>query len=129
MCLKRISNFLRFKMNMKLSDIISLLECEILANGNFDEVEITKTLASDMMSDVLAFAQPGALLVTGLVNSQSVRTADIADAAGIIYIRGKKPDEQTLNLANEMGIPVFATTRGMFEVCAMLHSIGLKGIC
>jgi len=114
---------------MKLSQIISLLKCENLTNGRHDDVEVTKTIASDLMSDVLAFAEPGALLVTGLTNSQSVRTADIADATGIIYIRGKRPDEQTLNLAKEMGIPLFATTKGMFEVCAILDSIGLKGIC
>ena len=114
---------------MNLSQIIGLLECEPLTNEGFDDIEISKALASDMMSDVLAFAQPGALLVTGLTNSQSVRTADIADAAGIVYIRSKRPDEQTMDLAEDIGIPLFSTAKGMFEVCAILHTVGLKGIC
>jgi predicted transcriptional regulator len=82
-----------------------------------------------MMSDVLAYAEPGALMVTGLVNSQSVRTADIADAAAIIYVRGKRPDDQTVGLADEMNNPLLASDMGLFEACGILYAAGLKGVC
>jgi predicted transcriptional regulator len=114
---------------MNLNQIIKLLRCEVLSSQEIPEVEITKCLSSDMMSDVLAFAEPGAILITGLTNSQSVRTADIADATAIIYIRGKRPDEQTMELAEEMDIPIFATELGMFEACGILHEKGIEGIC
>ena len=94
-----------------------------------DEIEVSSCLTSDMMSDILAYAEPWAILVTGLTNPQSVRTANVADAAAIIYIRGKKPHETTLELAQEMRIPVLSTEKGMFEVCGLLYAAGLAGIC
>lgn len=115
---------------MKLSKVKDLLECEVLCCEEIlEEVEVSSCLSSDMMSDILAFVEPWAILITGLTNAQSVRTANVADAAAIIYIRGKKPDETTLELAQEMRIPVLSTEKGMFEVCGILYASGLAGIC
>ena len=115
---------------MKLTDIIELLDAAVLTKHDIKFIDVTRCISSDMMSDVLAFVDdPGALLITGLTNSQSVRTADIADAAAILYIRGKKPDKDTLALAAEMNIPVLSTKKGMFEVSGILHAAGLAGIC
>jgi len=114
---------------MKLSEIKELLSCEVVLGDGEENKEISIVLSSDMMSDVLAFAEPGALLVTGLTNSQSVRTADMADAAAIVYIRGKKPDKMSVKLAEELSIPLYATKLGMFEVCGILYTKGMKGIC
>lgn len=94
-----------------------------------NEPDVTACMGTDMMSDVLAFAEPGALLVTGLINSQSVRTAEIADAAGIVYVRGKEPDEHAIELAIELSIPLFTTELSMFETCGILCAAGMKGIC
>ena len=114
---------------MKLSQVIKLLECEVLADSHSDDPEIEGVMPSDMMSDVLAFARPNALLMTGLVNSQSVRTADFADAYVIVYVRGKKPDEHTVELAQKLGITLLATEKGMFDACGILFREGLSGIC
>ena len=115
---------------MKLSKVKDILECEVLYGEEIlDEIEVSSCLGSDMMSDILAYAEPWAILITGLTNAQSVRTANVADAAAIIYIRGKKPHETTLELAQEMRIPVLSTEKGMFEVCGLLYTAGLAGIC
>jgi len=114
---------------MKISQIKDFLKCEVLSGSDGLDTEITSCLGSDMMSDVLAFAQPKALMITGLTNSQSVRTADIAEAAAILYVRGKKPDQNTLELAKELSIPILSTELGLFEACGILFNAGLKGIC
>lgn len=114
---------------MKLTEVEELLGCKTLSNVDREDPDLTVCMGADMMSDVLAFAEPGALLITGLTNSQSVRTADIADAAGIIYVRGKKPDDRTVSLAEELSIPLLSTDLSMFEVCGILYSAGLKGKC
>jgi predicted transcriptional regulator len=114
---------------MKLAEIVRHLECEPLWDSGKMGTEVTSCMASDMMSDVLAYAKPGSLLITGLISSQSVRTAEVADFAGIVYVRGKKPDEQTIELAKELLIPLFSTEHGMFEACWILRSAGLEGIC
>jgi hypothetical protein len=84
---------------MKLSQIGELLNCSVLSGADKLDREINSCMSSDLMSDILAFANPGSVLLTGLVNSQSVRTAEIADASAVIYLRGKKPEKSTIELS------------------------------
>jgi predicted transcriptional regulator len=80
------------------------------------------------MSDVLAFGKPGILLLTGLSNAQSVRTANIIDAKAIVYVRGKKPDKMGIQVARENGIPLLSTKYMMYTACGLLFSHGLPGV-
>jgi len=112
---------------MKLAQIVDILHCEVLAGEDDLSIDVETVVASDGMSEILAFARPGALMITGLTNVQSVRTADIANVRAIIYIRGKRPDERTIDLARKSNIPVLATGLGMFDVCGILRERGLKG--
>ena len=112
---------------MKLAEIRDVLQCEVLAGADDLSMEVDTVVASDGMSEILAFARPGALMITGLTNVQSARTADIANVRAIIYIRGKRPDQKAVNLARQSRIPVLTTTLGMFDVCGILRERGLKG--
>jgi len=116
------------KTTMTLKEIKELLQAEVITGGDCLDQEITSAGASDLMSDVLAFGKPGMLLLTGLSNSQSVRTASIIDAKAIIYVRGKKPDKEGVALAKEKGIPLLSTKFMMYTACGLLFSHGLKGI-
>ena len=111
---------------MKLSEIASVLCCQALTP--LDGVaDIETVVASDGMSEILAFPSPGAVMLTGLTNIQSVRTAVVADVHAIVYVRGKQPAEPVLALARDKGIPVLSTKLGMFEACGILYDTGLKG--
>lgn len=112
---------------MKLGEIKDVLQCQVLSGEDDLSTEVETVVASDGMSEILAFARPGALMITGLTNIQSVRTADIANVRAIVYIRGKRPNETAINLARESNIPVLATGLGMFDVCGILRELGLKG--
>ena len=113
---------------MTLREIKELLQAEVITgHGRLDE-EITFAGGSDLMSDVLAFGKPGILLLTGLSNSQSVRTANIIDAKAIVYVRGKKPDQEGIELAKGKNIPLLSTKFMMYTACGLLFSHGLKGI-
>jgi len=79
------------------------------------------------MSDVLAFSKSGALLMTGLTNSQVVRTAEMAGVGAVCFVRGKKPDSDTIELARQKGIPLLATGCFMHEACGKLYEKGLRG--
>ena len=81
---------------MKLAEVRDILRCEVLVAEDGLSTEVETVVASDGMSEILAFARPGALMITGLTNVQSVRTADIANVRAIIYIRGKRPAENGL---------------------------------
>ena len=84
--------------------------------------------ASDMMSDVLAFVKNQALLLTGLVNPQVVRTADMVEMKCIVFVRGKEPLADALALAREIDLPMLKTPYTMFEACARLYTAGLRPV-
>ena len=90
------------------------------------EDEVEAAISSDLMSDVLAFAEPGSVMLTGLTNAQSVRTADVADLKAVIYVRGKQPADETVTLATEMGIPLMVSKLMMFEASGILFENGLR---
>ncbi len=113
---------------MTLKDIKELLNAEVICGEQHLDIEIKFAGGSDMMSDVLAFGQPGLLLLTGLSNSQSVRTADIIEASGIIYVRGKRPDDIGIELAKEKDIPLLSTKYMMYAACGILYNKGLPGV-
>ena len=89
--------------------------------------EVYSCRASDLMSDVLSFRGVDSLLLTGLTNSQVVRTAGVADIAAICFVRGKWPEAETIRLAEEQGLPLLVTPLMMFEACGRLYARGLRG--
>ena len=113
---------------MTLKEIKDLLQAEVIVGEDKLDLEITFAGGSDLMSDVLAFGKPGILLLTGLSNSQSVRTANIIDAKAIVYVRGKKPDAEGIELAREKGIPLLSTRYMMYATCGLLFSHGIPGV-
>jgi predicted transcriptional regulator len=110
---------------MDLSDVQGLLHCRVFAGHEFLDRPVKFGCASDLMSDVLAFSQSGALLLTGLVNVQTVQTSHIADINGIIIVRGKKPDKTVIGLAQRQGIPLLGTPYSMYEACGILYRAGI----
>lgn len=113
---------------MKLKDIERILEAEVIACGELLSRDVTMACGSDLMSDVLAFIKSDALLLTGLVNPQVVRTAEMADLGSICFVRGKRPDEKTTKLAEANNIPMLTTPLSMFEACGRLYREGV-GSC
>jgi predicted transcriptional regulator len=113
-------------MKMNLQEISEILNAEVMSGANPAEVDIPSAYACDLMSDVLAFCPPGALLLTGLTNVQIVRTAQMLDLPAVVFVRGKKPLEETLTLAKENGIPVLLTKRSLYETCGLLYAKGLQ---
>ena len=112
---------------MKLKDIERILEAEIIVGGSLLEREIGMACGSDLMSDVLSFAKSGSLLLTGLTNPQVVRTAEMADLQAICFVRGKKPEKETIEMAESKDIPLLVTPLPMFESCGRLYQAGLPG--
>ena len=62
--------------------------------------------------------------MTGLTNKQVIRTAEILDFVAICFVRGKKPQPDTLKLAEEKELPLFVTDLTMYESCGRLYEKG-----
>ena len=112
---------------MTLREVKEILEAEVLVGHDQLDKEVETAFGADLMSDVLAFAKPGSLLLTGLTNHQIVRTSDILDITAIIVVRGKTPPLQTLELAEELGIPILTTKYILFEAIGRLYAKGIVG--
>jgi predicted transcriptional regulator len=112
---------------VKLREVKEILDADILVGHDKMEREVTTAFGADLMSDVLAFAKPGSLLLTGLTNPQMVRTSDVLDIAAIILVRGKVPLLETLDLAEELGIPILTTKYILFETAGRLYAKGIVG--
>lgn len=112
---------------MTIGDIKTLLNCEVICGEELFGTEVHTACGSDMMSDVLAFVKDQAVLLTGLVNSQVVRTAEMMDIVCIVFVRGKRPDEATAQLARERSIVLLSTGERMFVACGKLYEAGLHG--
>jgi len=113
---------------MKLSEVKDLLQCEVLAGENELSADVLQVVASDGMSEILAFAKSRDLMITGLTNIQSIRTADIAGVSAVVYCRGKRPDKRVVEFARLKKIPVLVTDMVMFDICGILYGKGLKGV-
>jgi len=113
---------------MKLHEIRDLLQCEVLAGEDNLSIDIYQVVASDGMSEILAFAKSRELMITGLTNIQSIRTADIAGVSAVLYCRGKRPENKVIDFAKEKRIPVLVTKMVMFDICGVLYNRGLKGV-
>ncbi len=112
---------------MRLDVLRDLLGCEVLTGADALDTEIDTAVASDAMSVVLACPQPRALMITGLTNVQSVRTAQVAFLPAIIYVRGSRPTETTIKLARDNNTVLLSTKLGMFDCCGILYSHGIRG--
>jgi predicted transcriptional regulator len=113
---------------LKLHDVVEILDAKLLiGEDRHRELEVKTAFSADLMSDVLAFAKSGSLILTGLTTPQVVRTASILDAAALIIVRGKIPSGETLQLARELDIPVLSTRYILFETSGRLYANGIVG--
>ncbi|HON39621.1 MAG: DRTGG domain-containing protein [Desulfomonilia bacterium] len=112
---------------MTLAEIKDLLDADIVVGEEMLNMEVSTGFAADLMSDVLAFAKEGSILLTGLTNPLVVRTAETLDLRAIIFVRGKRPSPDAVKLAKEKNIPLLGTRFILFESCGRLFSAGMRG--
>lgn len=112
---------------MKIGDINSIINGQLLVQCHDMDYEVDTACAADLMSDVMAFYKGNSVLITGLVNAQVIRTSEMMDIKVIIFVRGKKPNSQMLELAKDVGISIITTNYLMYMTCGKLYSGGLLG--
>ena len=112
---------------MKVNDIKEILGAEVICRADLLETAVNAACGSDMMSDVLAFVKEQAVLLTGLVIPQVIRTAEMMDMVCVVLVRSKAPTEEMIELAKESGIVLMTTSKRMYDACGILYCNGLVG--
>lgn len=112
---------------MTLQEVKTVLDARVLCGDECLGREVLSACGSDFMSDVLAYVKDQPMLLTGLVNPQVIRTAEMMDMLCIVFVRGKTPDGMMLRMAMDRDILVMTTELPMYRACGRLYAAGLKG--
>ena len=113
---------------MTIREIAGILDAKWICCEEEADREVLYAFASDMMSDVLAHVGDDTMILTGLINSQSVRTAEMLDVPCLVFVRGKIPHQDAVARAKQIGLPTLLTTCSLFEACGRLYTAGM-GAC
>jgi hypothetical protein len=111
---------------MTVLEAVTLLEGQFFCGEDKGNIEVASACGSDLMSDVMAFVKDRVLLMTGLVNPQVIRTATLLDIHAIIFVRGKTPSRDMIDMAEEADIILAGTKHPMFISCGKLYEAGLR---
>lgn len=112
---------------MTIKEVQTTLHARICWGEELLESEVHSACGSDMMSDVLAYVKDQAVLLTGMMNQQVIRTAEMMDIVCVVFVRNKVPDKAIVDLAKEKGIVIMTSSHRMFTACGLLYQAGLKG--
>ena len=112
---------------MKISRMQELLGAKVLCCEENLGKHVYSAFGCDLMSDVLAYVTDQAVLLTGLVNPQVIRTALMMDMVCIVFVRSKVPNDEMIALAKENGIVMMSTNKTLYTTCGLLYSNGLVG--
>ena len=113
---------------MTIREILSLVNGTLLCGEALLEEQQSHAFASDLMSDVLTVKTNNFLLITGLANPQSIRTAEMSDVKCVLLVRGKAASEEMLELAQENDMVLMTSPFSMFKTAGILYSAGLKPV-
>jgi len=113
---------------MKVSEIIKVLDGKILCGEERGDYAVDVAFASDLMSDVLTLKNDHVLLITGLNNLQTIRTAEMSDISCVILARNKRASEEMIELARENDMILIECRYSVFKTCGLLFEAGVKPI-
>lgn len=115
---------------MRFSEISGCLNCTEYHRGStWESAEVQNVTAGDLMSEVLVFEKENLLLVTALNSEQTLRTASVVDALGVVLVNGKSPNENMVSLARELSISLLSTPNSMFDTCVALSNLSSTAGC
>lgn len=111
---------------MTILEAQKAIEAELIEGTGRENVEILSACGADLMSDVMAFVKDEVLLMTGLINVQVIRTAILMDIQAVCFVRGKRPNQEMINMAKENDIVLLATRLPLFLACGKLYEAGVR---
>lgn len=110
---------------MQLKEVMNILDAQLFLGEEKLKEHVYSACGCDLMSDVLSYAKENVILLTGLVNTHVIRTAEMAGIYTIVFVRGKQPTKEILDLAQELEISIFSTKLPLYEACGYLYTKGL----
>lgn len=111
---------------MTITDIAKITDGRILSGEHTLSAKIEYAFSSDLMSDVLKVEKENVLLITGLANLQTIRTAEMSEINCIVFARNKKISSEIVSLAEENRIALIESPFSVFRISGELYKAGIK---
>ena len=111
---------------MTVAEAVKILDGQFFCGEDKGDTEIASACGADLMSDVMAFVKDKVLLFTGLVNPQVIRTAELLDIHCVVFVRGKIPSREMIEMAEQSEIILAGTKLSMFLSCGKVYEAGLR---
>jgi hypothetical protein len=109
---------------MKLSELASKTGLKTV--NKYEDKHFESVYISDMVSDIITGAKANGLLITLQTHKSLIAAANLVDVAGIIFVKGKKPSDDVVELANKAGIALFVSEADAWSVALQLFDLGIK---
>ncbi len=113
---------------MKIAEIVNIAGGKVVCGHEWTDREITSAFSSDLLSDVLTINKVDILLITGVANLQTIRTAEMAEVACILLVRNKKANREMIELAKDNRLVIIECPFSMFGTSGKLYQAGIKPI-
>ena len=112
---------------LSLCQVADALDATVFTGEDHLDIVVQTACCSDLMSDVLAFVHEKSIILTGLANAHVIRTAEMLDLKCIVFVRGKLPPQDVIDLARELGVVLMGVNKTMFTSAGLLYESGLRG--
>jgi predicted transcriptional regulator len=113
---------------MKIYELIKITDGHVVSGQDALDRDVNHAFASDLLSDVLTVNRAGIMLITGVANLQTIRTAEMAEVSCILLVRRKKASTEMISLARENGVVLVECPGSMFGVSGRLYEAGIKPV-
>ena len=113
---------------MDITTLIKLTNGKLITKTKTEDIDIEFAMASDLMSDVLTLDTVNTMLITGLANLQTIRTAEMSDVHCILLARNKKSTPEMIELAEQNNIIIIESPSALFKVAGILYGNGVKAL-
>jgi hypothetical protein len=113
---------------MKLSEVCDILSATFLTGAEHQSRTLVAAGSADLMEDILAAVAKDAVLLTGVISEEVIRTSKIAGVGAVVFVRGKHPTPRIITLAQHFGIPVLLTRYSLFVASGRLYMNGMRGL-
>jgi len=113
---------------MLIETVRNIVGASVVLGDEYLNEEVKYAFSSDLMSDVLTLDTNTLLLITGLNNLQTIRTAEMAEIRYILFVRNKKPSAEMIELARKERMILMVSEKSLFRVSGMLFMAGLEPV-
>jgi len=113
---------------MKLYEVKDILAARVLVGDEQMDKDIMGGGSADLMEDVLSATARDAVLLTGVIEEQVIRTAKVAGVGAVVIVRGKTPSQRFVDLARDNDMPLLVTAKSLFTASGRLYMNGLRGL-